>query len=66
MKLYIKDKVDGQEYCISGDKHFYLIEVTDLIVENLKSLKRKPRWHGKNMDIANNATIDKIIDYIKS
>jgi len=27
-RIYIKDKVDGQEHCLSGDKEFYLIDVT--------------------------------------
>ena len=28
-RLYIKDKVDGQQHCLSGDESFYLIDVTD-------------------------------------
>lgn len=28
-RLYIKDKVDGQQHCLSGNEHFYLIDVTD-------------------------------------
>ena len=27
--LFIKDNNDGEEYCISGNKHFYLINVTE-------------------------------------
>lgn len=27
-RIYIKDNVDGQEHCLSGDKQFYLIDVT--------------------------------------
>lgn len=49
LKLYFKDKVDGQEFCISGDKHFYLTEfsnednqdsMSDLI-DNLRNTRRK-------------------------
>lgn len=28
---YIKDKYDGQEYCISGEKHFFLINANESI-----------------------------------
>ncbi len=28
-KLFIKDAVDGQQHCLSGDEQFYLIDVTD-------------------------------------
>lgn len=35
-KIYVKDKVDGQQHCISGDEHFYLIEVTDIYSKNVE------------------------------
>ena len=38
-KYYIKDKVDGQEHCLSGDTQFYLIDATEE-VEHLLSTQR--------------------------
>lgn len=35
-RIFIKDNYDGQEYCISGDKHFFLIDVTDMYTRNVE------------------------------
>lgn len=35
-KLYIKDKVDGQQHCLSGDESFYLIDVTENYSKNIE------------------------------
>lgn len=34
-RFYIKDNVDGQEHCLSGDKSFYLIDATDDVKQAL-------------------------------
>ena len=63
--FYIKDKYDGQEYCISGRKHFYLIKANDIVKNLLKEQrgeiiemldKMQERWasqfmKGKDMKI---------------
>jgi len=42
-RYYIKDKSDGQEYCISGEKHFYLIDVTDTVKESRERARADER-----------------------
>lgn len=44
-QYYIKDLGDGQEYCISGDKMFYLINVT----KEVEELRTKARKYDKNI-----------------
>lgn len=39
--FYIKDKYDGQEYCISGEKHFYLINANDIVKDLLNSQRQE-------------------------
>lgn len=37
-EYFIKDKVDGQEHCISGDNHFYLIKANEEIKQFISTL----------------------------
>ena len=36
-RYYIKDKFDGQQHYISGDEMGYLIDITDILKDRIKS-----------------------------
>ncbi len=47
-RYYIKDKVDGQQHCLSGNEQFYLIDVTEELMEADKSQKILGGLNGMN------------------
>lgn len=54
-RIYIKDSIDGQQHCISGDEQFYLIDVTEQLDIQRKMVATFYR----------NDTIDGLLDILR-
>lgn len=46
---FVKDKVDGQEHCLSGDKQFYLIKANEEIKSSIRSILSSERQKIKKV-----------------